>query len=218
MRTICPSNIHHAYNLLQLDLNCVSKWCQENGLKINSNKTQVITIGTAQNRRLLDGNQPNLMLLDQVLDTASEAKNLGIIFDQNLNFLPYLNSVTGRCKRELYAINRIKKFIPRKTLIRTIESTVLSKVYYAPSVIQASPPSYLDQTITRIVNFGAKMVCGLRKYDRATAARKELKWLDAQTHLKFRTQLMGYKLFLERDPIGNFEFQSVRIVVQQEQI
>ncbi len=62
----------------------------------------------------------------------------------------------------------------------------------------------------RVVNFAAKMVDGLRKYDHATESRIILKWFDPQTELKYRTQLLAYKLFLDKNPFGNLAISECR--------
>ena len=198
-----------AFDRMQVDLNSIAAWCMDNRLKINSTKSQVATVGTNQNRRLL-GELPHLTLFNQQLDCVREAKNLGVIFDENMNFLPYLKSVSRRCKSDLFAISRVKDCIPQKILIRTIETTVFPKLYYAASVIHAAPVSYVDQTMLRVVNYAAKMIYGLRKFDHATECRKKLHWNDARTELKCRTQLMAYKLFIEQNPIGQFTISKCR--------
>ena len=105
--------------------------------------------------------------------------------------------ILATCKCGLYAICRVKDCLPRNVLVKVIESTILSKLYYAPSVIQGAPPSYVEQTLTRVVNFGAKMVYGLRKFDHVTEVRQRLKWCHPKSELRKKTQLMAYKLFLD---------------------
>ena len=88
--------------------------------------------------------------------------------------------------------------------------TVLPKLYYAAAVVQAAPISYVDQTLLRVINFAAKMVYGLRKYDHATQSKRQLGWLDPVIELKYRTQLMAYKLFLEGSSIGSLAMEEAR--------
>ena len=45
----------------------------------------------------------------------NEARNLGIIFDCNLNYLAHLKSTSKRCKKDLFAVSRIKKCLPQAT-------------------------------------------------------------------------------------------------------
>ncbi len=62
----------------------------------------------------------------------------------------------------------------------------------------------------RVINYAAKMIHGLRKYDHASQCRNNLKWLDAKTELAYRTVLVSYKLFVERNTIGNFTLNECR--------
>ena len=103
--------------------------------------------------------------------------------------------MASKCKRDLFAICRVKKCMPRHVLIKTIESTVLPRLFYASSVIHAAPKTYIENSLVRVVNFGAKLVFGLRKFDRASVSRKELGWLDAHSELSKRSAIMAYKSF-----------------------
>ena len=191
-----PGQTNEAYRNLELDLHNIIRWCDMNGLKNNRSKTQVLAISTTQNRRNIVPNQ-GLSVDGEQLKIVKEAKNLGVVMDEQLNFKPHLNFITGKCKKELFALRRAKHCLPRRVLIKTIETTILPKLFYAAPVVHAAPKSYVEETLVRAINFGAKLVFGLRKYDRASESRKKLGWLDAHTELKRRTETMAYKTFID---------------------
>ena len=196
--TYRPEDTQRAYFELESDLQNIEHWCQNNGLKNNREKTQVVTIATAQNRRNIPENVA-LTINDKQVTFSNKVKNLGIWLDSQLNFLPHLNWISAKCKRDLFALNRVKKCLPRPVLKKTIESTVFPRLFYCSSVIQAAPKSYVEQTSVRVVNFGAKLIFGLRKFDRASESRRNLQWLDAHSEMKKRTQLTAFKTFADME-------------------
>lgn len=166
-----PEETDTAYHNLEVDLENIIQWCNLNGLKNNRDNTQVLSVCTSQNRRNIP-REVSLSLNGGKLGFVKEAKNLGVIFDDQLNFKPHLDNITRKCKKELCALKRAKHCLPRRTRIKTIETTIFPKLFYAAPVIQAAPKSYVEDTLVRAVNFGAKLVFGLRKYDRASESRR----------------------------------------------
>ena len=183
---------------METDLDNIIKWCNLNGLKNNRDKTQVLSVCTSQNRKNIPS-EISLSFNGVKLAFVKEAKNLGVVIDNQMNFKPHLDHISRKCKKELCALKRAKQCLPKRTLIKTIETTIFPKLFYAAPVIQAAPKSYIEDTLVRAVNFGAKLVFGLRKYDRASESRRKLGWLDAHSELRKRTEMMAYKAYTNHD-------------------
>jgi hypothetical protein len=76
-------SIDHAIEKLEQDLTRVAKWCCENKLLINPDKTKFLLIGTRQLMQRLPNNM-TLNFIGKRLTPAESAKDLGVILDHNL--------------------------------------------------------------------------------------------------------------------------------------
>ena len=82
---------------LQLCVDKVYKWAEENGFKFSTTKTECIHF---HNFRTFFPN-PEIRLQASNVKVVTEAKFLGVIFDQKLTFKPHLAYLKTSCQRAL---------------------------------------------------------------------------------------------------------------------
>ena len=84
----------------------MKEWYSENGLKMNSNKTQRIIFATPKFNKRTETFQ--ITIDDTVRHMEDKVKNLGGIFDSRLSFEHHINSLCSRLNRNLSYLNRVK--------------------------------------------------------------------------------------------------------------
>ena len=68
------------------------------------------------------------------ISSTDNHKNLGIIFDNNLNFDLHHQNIIKSCYNTLYHLNSLKYNIPTKQKSTLIKSLIISKLHYADLV------------------------------------------------------------------------------------
>ena len=76
---------------LQSSLNCLQKWCLENGMILNIDKTKVMLIASRQKRTVLCDTVLNLQYNDIDIKMTTSDKALGIYVDNNLTWNNHFN-------------------------------------------------------------------------------------------------------------------------------
>ena len=71
---------------LQLCINGIQKWVDENGFRFSITKTECIHFQRKRNQVL----QPSLHVNNQPIKVSNQVKFLGVIFDSKLSFLPHI--------------------------------------------------------------------------------------------------------------------------------
>ena len=97
-------------------------------------------------------NLPNLILpLSRVLptDKTPAIKYLGIYFDQNLNFKFHINQISKKLSNALFALRRVKNFLPQPTLKMLYYSLFHCHLIYGIETWSCVPPSSLKTLITK---------------------------------------------------------------------
>ncbi|MDE1816823.1 MAG: reverse transcriptase family protein, partial [Thaumarchaeota archaeon] len=79
-------------NHLQKCLNNLSQWCNENCLPLNLNKCSIVHFGSTNPRYSYHVDQ-------RVLTVHSTERDLGVIFDERLNFQSQIDNIVNRARR-----------------------------------------------------------------------------------------------------------------------
>ena len=95
--------------VLQEELNSLNNWFHENGLIVNCSKTNVVVFGTSQS--LVKSGMPVIKLSDSFLPVKEFCKYLGVIFDSNLNWHRYIDTIALKVSCRLGLLSRIRKYI-----------------------------------------------------------------------------------------------------------
>lgn len=161
------SDMDAAVKKLEQDLHRVAKWCCENHLLINPDKTKFILIGTRQLMSRLPANL-SVSFLGKTLEPVTSAKDLGVILDPHLTYDEHTSKLASSCLSKLRQINRVKDSFDPKTLKLIVSSLVFSKMTYCSTVWSNSAASNIKK-LQLVQNFACKIVTGSRKYYHAPA-------------------------------------------------
>ena len=196
--TLPPRDITDASNALNQDLLEISRWCCENSLLINPDKTKFLVIATPQ----LLHNLPRLSItiLGKEIEPVSVARDLGVYIDQTLNYNEHISKLVSNCVHKLVQINRIKHLLDRKSLLLMINAFVFSKLFYCSTVWGNTSKSNIKK-LQLVQNFAGKIVLGLKKFDHISQGLKSLGWLSIEDKLRLNTAVMVHKCLQHRVPI-----------------
>lgn len=80
---------------LQIDINNLTEWCDQNGLRINGNETKFVRFY----RRIANvaaGDQINYHVNVSIIEYTEKIIDLGILFDNKLTFKPHIASTIAK--------------------------------------------------------------------------------------------------------------------------
>ena len=118
---------------LQLSLNKLQKWTEENGFKFSDSKT--VCVHFCNQRRMHA--DPHLTLNNKVIPVERQAKFFGVIFDSKCSFIPHLRNLKTKCTKALNLMTVIASKgwgSDTEMLLRLYRSLVSSKLDYGSIV------------------------------------------------------------------------------------
>ena len=118
---------------LQLCLNKIQKWADENGFKFS--KTKTVSMHFCNLRKL--HHEPTLTLNGLAIPVVQEYKFLGVIFDNKLSFIPHIKYLKARCLKALNLLKVVSRFdwgADSIVLLRLYRALVRSKLDYGSIV------------------------------------------------------------------------------------
>ena len=182
---------------MELSLASLAEWFRANALKVNASKTQLIAFGNHQNLR----NLPNFKVTfcDASLEPCSEVQNLGVTFDKTLSWDSHVATISRRCLGTLAGLSHARHHLPSGIITTLVTSLVLSQVRYCISVYGNTSQKNLNK-IQKILNYGAKVIFGRRKFDPSSDLREKLQWLPARELEELGTLCLAHKVMRRGEP------------------
>ena len=106
------------------------KWVNSNGLALNLKKTKYMIFSTTRNTELP---QP-LTIADKLIERKYEARFLGVIMDESLNWSRHVKTVQAKMARYVGIMYKIKKYLPLNARLQIFHSFVQSHANYCSLV------------------------------------------------------------------------------------
>ena len=89
---LSQSDTHKSISSLSDRLTDILLWMKSSKLKLNSDKTEFIIIGTKQQRHKLSNHFP-VKLLDNDICPSDSVRNLGVVFDSDISFHKHVSNM-----------------------------------------------------------------------------------------------------------------------------
>ncbi len=186
-----------AIDSLERAINDIKTFMISNKLKLNDDKTEVIFLGTRV--RLDQISSTEIQVGDSTIAPADKVKNLGIIFDKNLNMD---NQVKSMCKAGFYHIKnlwKIRKFLNEEQANVAAHAFITSKLDYGNALL-AGAPKYQVKKLQTVQNAAARVVTKTGKFDHISGKLRDLRWLPVGYRIKYKINLLTWKALNDMSP------------------
>lgn len=132
----CPDDMYRSKSMLKACVHDIDTWMLCNKLKLNKDKTEVLIISSSHRPR------PSLSsstTCDETVSCSSNARNIGVIFDQSFCMVPHVTSVCKSAFFHLHNIGMIRKYLTSQAAQQLIHALVTSKFDYCNSLMYGLP-------------------------------------------------------------------------------
>lgn len=120
--------------LLNEDLHRISEWATRNCLLLNPNKSKYMILGSKQHIKLIGSQRPSIHIHGEPIARVSEARNLGLIMDEELRFETHVAELVRNCFYRLKVLYNIRQFLNVNMRHKLCETLILSKLNYCIGV------------------------------------------------------------------------------------
>ena len=130
---LSQSDTHKSISSLSDCLTDISLWMKSSKLKLNSNKTEFIIIGTKQQRHKLSNHFP-FKLLDNDISPSDNVRNLGVIFDSDFSFHKHIYIYNSVLTCRPHIINSSASAPPNATKIAVKKGSDVVVCMFGPEL------------------------------------------------------------------------------------
>ena len=206
--TFKPEQAAEAFETTNTVLDNIANYSNDNFLKLNTDKTKYIVIGSQRNLKNISQQQlPPLKLNGDILERKQIVKNLGVIFDENMCWSSHINSMVSKAYGRLKQAYKFRKFLSLESRFNLVETYILSLFNYGDVLFQ-NITGILSNKIQRVQNSCMRFVFGLRKYDHISHCYEQNKTLNMENRRKLHALVLMHKIRIGEAP----EYLSEKIV------
>ena len=168
----------------------IKNWMTVNRLKLNSEKTDALVVGTRQ--KLASLIATDLQLADATVPFSPTVKSLGVHLDSTLSMQPHISYLTKTCFHHLRRVAAIQRYLTQEACKKLVISLLLSRLDYCNSLLAGLSSTSL-QGLQRIQNCAARLVLRKRKSEHITPLLQSLHWLPIKDRISYKLASLCYK-------------------------
>ncbi len=176
-------------NVIEKCCTDIKSWMTYNFMKLNTDKTEVLVVGTTTNLKKVSA--VDIDIGGHCITSSKLLKNLGVIFDCNLNMQSHIRMTVSRnAYYHLHNISKIKKYLNYSVTEQVITMLVMSKIDYCNALFAGLPQSTLAP-LQRVQNSAARIFTGTRKFEHITPVLMKLHWLPVNYRIMYKICLIS---------------------------
>ena len=163
----------------------VAQWCESRLLRMKSDKSEVIWLGSHATLARLAAHDCSLQIGSEIIAPATTARLLGVLLDAELTIKPHKARTAATCFYHLRRIRQIRRCVGVDIAERLVLALVTSRLDYSNSSLTGLPRSTLDP-LQRVQNAAARLIFQLRPRDHVTPSLKQLHWLPVRFRVQYK--------------------------------
>ena len=173
--TLVANDVNSLERKLDEDLQHAMKWADDNKLKMNARKTQLLLL--SRKRREREMSKVRVSMNNEVIERSRSVKCLGVKLDDGLNWKEQVQSVRGKCFAGLTKLRRLRDVLPPKTKKQIYSALVQPHLDYCSVVWQeCSRELRRSLDLERVQNYGMRLILSKPPRTPSEQLRKELGW------------------------------------------
>ena len=175
----------------------IEQWMRSNRLKLNTDKTEIIWLGTSH--KLSKVTVTHIHLGDCEIKPSSSVRNLGVIFDRELKLVPQVNSVSKSCFYQIRQLKSIRRLVTVDAAKTLVHAFVSSRVDYCNSLYYGATDG-VHKKLQSVLNAAARLVTGQRRNDHISSTLRDLHWLRVPKRVEYKVASLTRCCMLHQGP------------------
>ena len=176
----------------------VNSWMLLNKLKLNGDKTEFMIIGRKAYTNKIS--VPSMLVGGSEVVPVVSARNIGAMFDDQLNMNNQLKSISKGANYYIHIISQIRKYLNQKAAESLVHAFVTSRLDCGNSLLAGKSEAAVKR-LQLAQNSAARVITGTRKRDHITPVLFRLHWLPVYYRIQFKVLIFTFKAIHGTAPI-----------------
>ena len=185
------STVSEVEKKLILDLKEILKWCSNNKMYINEEKTKSMLLCTRQKKIHLQ-NDLHIQINENQLKNSHKEKVLGVHIDEHLSWTQQIDETCKKVSRILHAFRKSRKNLPLKTRILFYNAYILPYINYCCPVWGNCSIAQQNRLV-KLQKMAARLIMDEDFSVPSQSLFTKLKWLPFPKYVQYHQAKMVYK-------------------------
>ena len=181
--------------ILQSVQECVShtlQWMTSNKLKLNTDKTDVIPVGSTTTLSMI--NCQSATIGNCTILFQSSVRYLGVEIDRTLSMQKHIGKICQAAFLELRRISTLRPYLSESATARLVNACITSRIDYCNSLLAGLPDVQISR-LQSVQNSAARLILRKKKRDHVTPLLKQLHWLPVSFRWQYKLAVFAYQHF-----------------------
>ena len=161
-----------------------------NKLKLNDEKTEFLVMTSRYQQHKIHDH--NIKVDTATIHASKSARNLGIIFDNNLCMDEHVKRICQTVYFHIRNVNSIRKILTTETAATIIHALITSRIDNGNSLLTGIS-EHLLRKLQLAQNAAACILTKTKKFEHITPVLKELHWLPVRERIQFKLLVLTWK-------------------------
>ena len=188
----CGKSVTEIQEHLNHDLENIHQWLLANKLTLNKKKTEYMIIGSRQKLSKITI-EPEIRIGETAIKRVRNSKTLGVLIDEHLTWDKQLENVQTKVSRGIGMLRRMRKVVPKTTLIKVYNAIILPHFDYC-SLVWDNCSDYLIGKLQKLQNRAARVITGRSYGTRSRDVLKELHWQPLKERFEHKKLFFMHKI------------------------
>lgn len=175
----------------------VKNWMVINKLKLNDDKTEVLTI-TSKHQAPTD--PVTLQIGNTTVASKPVVRDLGVLLDRHMSMDKHVNSVCRSARFQLRNISHIRRYLTTDATKSLVHALVTSRIDYCNALLYGLPRTLLNK-LQLVQNVSARIVTKTPRCQHITPVLKELHWLPVESRISHKVLMHVFKALHDEAPV-----------------
>ena len=185
------TSLNQSVDKVQQCVKEIKLWMNNNMLKLNDDKTEVLFIASPHFQKSLE--RDACLIVDQTSVSQSQsARNIGVTFDDEMLLKQHISTVCQTAFFHLRNIGQIRRYLTEDACTTLVHSLVSTRIDYCNSLFVNLPACSL-QKLQRVLNTAARIVSLRPKRDDIIPVLISLHWLPIEHRIHYKVILFVFR-------------------------
>ena len=194
----CANSKNDSLDRIEKCLTEIVLWMNNNMLKINADKTELMIFTSQKNQKHVETMTVNIG--NENIQPSNTVRNLGAMLDRNMTMEKHVSSVCRSGYGQLRQIGHIRKYLTTDATKSLVNSLVTSRMDYCNALLYGIPKLLLDK-LQRLQNTSARVITRTSRHAHITPVLKELHWIPVAHRIDFKILVQTFKALQDQSPI-----------------
>ena len=216
--TVADDTIENISDKMTRNCELVIEWMQGNKLKLNANKTHLLTVGTKERLRVQQSSVVVRMDGFQLEESEDKVETLlGIQVENGLKWHKQVQALQNKLKKRLTGLTNLTNVLPYSLMKRVTEGIFTSVLVYCLPVFGGCD-KYELESLQTMQNKAARLVTNSPIRTRRKELFAQLDWLTVNQLVFYHSALTTYRIRSSSEPeylsnIMSRDSRSGRIII-----